>query len=67
MTARYKAGESATTMRPRVTLQLPRHVEPAVDLRGASVLLIGNGYVAQALTPRLREAGATVRHTQRET
>lgn len=53
-------------MRPRVTLQLPKTHEPAVSVRGASVLLIGHGYVAQRLGPRLSDRGATVRHTVRD-
>jgi len=53
-------------MRPRVTLQLPdAPPEMAVPLRGASVLLLGHGYVAKALAPHLTKAGAKVDATSR--
>lgn len=52
-------------MRPRVTLQLPLTSGPAVTLSGAHVLLIGYGYIAQAMAPVLQRAGATVQHTSR--
>jgi nucleoside-diphosphate-sugar epimerase len=54
-------------MRTRVTLQLPTvplSGEPC-SLKGAKVLLIGNGFVARALTPELIKAGAIVTHTTR--
>jgi len=54
-------------MRPRVTLQLPLSSGPAVTLSDARVLLIGYGYVAQAIAPVLQRGGATVRYTSRET
>jgi hypothetical protein len=53
-------------MQLRVTLQLPRHARPAIDLRGARVLLIGEGYVAKAMRPVLEAAGAFVEATSRE-
>jgi len=54
-------------MRACVTLQLPAKTpQTAVTLHGASVLLLGNGYVARALTPHLTNAGAHVDHTSRE-
>lgn len=57
-------------MRTRVTLQLPPAPSPngvrlAASLKGASVLLIGYGYVARALDPVLTAAGARVQHTTR--
>lgn len=57
-------------MRPRVTLQLPAapcaHAQSAVTaLHGATVLLIGYGYVARALAPVLIAAGARVQFTTR--
>lgn len=55
-------------MRPRVTLQLPAASilrAPVRDLRGATALLIGHGYVARALTPALKRAGVSVRVTSR--
>ncbi|WP_189497499.1 SDR family NAD(P)-dependent oxidoreductase [Algimonas arctica] len=57
-------------MRPRVTLQLPAapcgHAHSAVfSLHGASVLLLGYGYVARALAPVLVAAGARVQFTTR--
>ena len=54
-----------TTMRPRVTLQLPPTSSPSVSLSGAAVLLIGYGYVARSITPALKRASAAVRHTSR--
>ena len=52
-------------MRGRVTLQLPRAYESSIELDGASILLIGNGYIAKALTPHLIKAGAHVQATTR--
>ena len=52
-------------MRGRVTLQLPLGTGSPVTLDGASVLLIGHGYVAKALQPHLESAGATVVATSR--
>jgi hypothetical protein len=53
----------------RVTLQLPLQntQKPARSLDGTNVLLIGHGYVAKALGPKLRARGCTVQHTSRET
>ncbi|WP_298917851.1 hypothetical protein [uncultured Algimonas sp.] len=53
-------------MRPRVTLQLPGAYERAIALDGTKVLLLGRGYVARALEPHLRKAGAVLRHTSRD-
>ncbi|GLQ19771.1 NAD(P)-dependent oxidoreductase [Algimonas porphyrae] len=53
-------------MHPRVTLQLPLMAQPPVIVQGATALLIGHGYVAQALGPVLTQAGVTVRHTVRD-
>jgi nucleoside-diphosphate-sugar epimerase len=57
-------------MRPRVTLQLPAassapRQQAQSSLHGAAVLLIGYGYVARALAPVLRKAGANVHFTTR--
>ena len=56
------------TMRPRVTLQLPSGplTRRSSALDGASVLLIGHGYVARALRPVLEAGGARVRWTSRD-
>lgn len=53
-------------MRGRVTLQLPESLGATVSLKGASVLLIGHGYVAKALEPHLNAAGASVVATSRD-
>lgn len=54
-------------MRLSVTLQLPTRSGGLVPitLNGATVLLIGHGYVARAIEPHLQRAGATVLHTSR--
>lgn len=54
-------------MHPRVTLQLPLTSAPAVTLSDSNVLLIGYGFVAQAIAPILQSAGATVQYTSRAT
>lgn len=53
-------------MRGRVTLQLPENAGSPAALKGASVLLIGHGYVARALEPHLKTAGASVIATERD-
>lgn len=53
-------------MRGRVTLQLPENAGSPAALKGASVLLIGHGYVARALEPHLDTAGASVIATERD-
>ncbi len=60
--------DGPATMRPRVTLQLPRTTaySPARSLRGQTLLLIGEGYTARALRIWAEANGLRVNATSRK-